>query len=78
MDITILFGTSITKHIDTDLISNNNTNSINVSVSGAKIRNHRWSSDIPDMATMVLRDFAGINPDKVRRVNQCHFLLWNK
>ena len=67
-DITVLFGTSITRHLDSDLVSNNNTEFINVSVSGARIKNNNMANNIPDMATM-LRDFAGCNPDKVKRVS---------
>lgn len=71
-EITLLFGTSITKHIDPDLISSNDTQFINVSVSGAKIKNSHWTNKIPDISTMV-RDFAGSNPNKLRRVSRVIF-----
>ena len=70
--ITVLFGTSITRHLDSEFISNRDTEFINVSVSGAKLKNSSQSSSIPDIATMV-RDFADSQPNKVSRVNRVVF-----
>ena len=66
-DITVLFGTSMTSHLDCNFISNKDTEFVNVSVSGARLKNPRWANKIPDIATMV-RDFAESQPDKVARV----------
>ena len=71
-DVTVLFGTSITRHLDPEFISNRNTEFINVSVSGAKLKNTSRYSSIPDIATMV-RDFADSQPSKVHRVNRVVF-----
>ena len=71
-NVTVLFGTSITKRMNPDLISNTDCEFINVSVSGAKLVNHNRSSNVPDMATIV-KEFSDSHPTKVPNVNRVIF-----
>ena len=54
------------------MISNNNTEFVNVSVSGARIKNNNWVNRNPDIATLV-SDVAGSKPEKLRRVKSVIF-----
>ena len=71
-NITVLFGTSITRSLVSYSLSNRETEFINVSVSGARLQNSKWSKKIPDIATMV-KDFAYSHPSKIQRVNRVVF-----
>ena len=71
-NVTVLFGTSISRHLDCNFISNRDTEFVNISVSGAKLLNPRWNKSIPDIATMV-RDFAETQSNKVARVDRVIF-----
>ena len=74
-DITVLFGTSITRNLGSNFISNDNMQFINVSVSGAKIRKHmRSTSSVPDFSTIV-NDFVTSNSDKLPRVKKVVFSI---
>ena len=58
--VTVLFETSITRHLDLEFISDNNTEFVNLSVSAAKLKNNQHSN-IPDIATM-MKDFVESQP----------------
>ena len=74
-DITVLFGTSITRNLGCNFISNDNMEFLNVSISGAKIRKHsRSTSSIPDFSTIV-NNFATSNSDKLPRVKKVVFSI---
>ena len=67
--ICLLLGTSMTKWVKPDLISDIYTEVINVSHSGARIKNRRSGHRVPDVGEMI-ENFASTNPEKVPRVNQ--------
>ena len=73
-DITLIVGTSITQWVNCDVLSDRNTEVINVSHSGARIKNFRRFNRIPD-AGMMLENFAVANTDKTHRVKQIIFSL---
>ena len=66
-NITLLLGTSMTRWVKPDILSDSFTEFINVSYSGACIKNYRAGSKVPDMGEMVQK-FALTNHDKVSRV----------
>ena len=66
-NITLLLGTSMTRWVKPDILSDSFTEFINVSHSGACIKNPRAGCRVPDMGEMV-QNFALTNHDKVCRV----------
>ena len=68
-DITLLFGTSTTKWINTSFLSDDKTEFINVSQSGARVKNQKWYNKVPDVGTLI-DNFAHLNSEKVSRVKQ--------
>ena len=76
-NITVLFGTSITRSLDSYSLSNRETELINVYVSGARLQNTKWSKKIPDIATMV-KDFAYSHSSRIQRVNRVVFSFGTK
>ena len=73
-DITVLFGTSITRWLDCESLSDDRNEFMNVSVSGARIKNTKHFHRIPDMGTM-LENFASVNLEKAERVKTVVFSL---
>ncbi len=67
--ITLLFGTSITRWVKPELLTDKHTEFINVSHSGAHIINRSVGQNIPDFGEMV-ENFVVGNVDKVPRVKQ--------
>ena len=67
--ISLLLGTSITKWVKSDRLSDDTTDFINISHSGAKISNTRPGERIPDFGEM-LDNFAAANREKVPHVKQ--------
>ena len=65
--ITLLFGTSVTRWVKPGLLSDADTEFINVSHSGAHIKNRSHGQRVPDFGEM-LENFAATNTDKVPRV----------
>ena len=71
-DITVLFGTSITRRLDCSSLSYDRTEFVNVSVGGARIHNAKHFNHIPDMGTL-LENFATMNKEKAHRVKTIVF-----
>lgn len=67
--ICLLLGTSITKWVKPELISDIYTEFINVSHGGARIKNRKPGHRVPDVGEMI-ENFACSNPEKVPRVRQ--------
>ena len=67
--ITLLLGTSITKWVKSDTLCDGFTEFINISHSGAKIKNKSTGQSIPDFGDMV-QNFAVTNPNKIAMVQQ--------
>ena len=66
-NVTLLLGTSMTRWVKPEILSDSFTEFVNVSHSGACIKNARPGHRIPDMGEMVQK-FAATNVDKVPRV----------
>ena len=71
-NITVLFGTSITKHLNCEKLSDNGTEFINVSVSGARLINSRNFTAIPDISDM-LENFVASHAHELHRVTKVIF-----
>ena len=67
--ICLLLGTSMTKWVNPELVSDIYTEFINVSHSGARVKNRRPGQNVPDVGEM-LENFVAVNPEKVPRVNK--------
>ena len=66
-NIVVVFGTSITRRMDCSKVSDADTEFINVSTGGARIKNPKHLTRVPDMGTMI-ENFAVMNSDKISRV----------
>ena len=66
-DIVVVFGTSITRRMDCSKVSDADTEFINVSTGGARIKNPKHLTRVPDMGTMI-ENFAVMNSSKISRV----------
>ena len=66
-DIVVVFGTSITRRMDCSEVSDADTEFMNVSTGGARIKNPKHFTKVPDIGTM-MENFAAMNSDKIARV----------